>query len=1165
MEIRILGPLEAESEGRAVPLGGPGERKVLALLALYANRVVSTDRLIDELWGDEPPQTARNIVQRYVSNLRRSLGLMGERIETRPPGYLLQVDEDELDATRFERHLSAARRADDPHQAVAGLGAALALWRGRTLDDIEPSPSIETETARLEELHLNAVEARIDADLALGEDAVLVGELEGLVHLHPLRERFRAQLMLALYRAGRQSDALRVYQDARRLLGEQLGIEPSAELQDLEDRMLRQERDLLLPSPIRTPVPASLPAGAVTFLFTDIEGSTARWEEDPRAMEEAQTTTRRLISAAIDLHHGAVFKLVGDGLYAAFESAPNALAAALAAQLALHEEDWGTAETLRVRMAIHTGTAFPAEGDYLGPPLNRCGRLLGAGHGGQILVSATTAGLTTGSLPPHTELLGLGSFQFAGLSTPDEIYQLTNSDLLSEFPALRAATATRTNLPIRSSSFVGRTAALVQLQSMLQETRLITLIGAGGAGKTRLALEVGNHVVDRYPDGVWLVEFAPVVDPELAVAAVAQSLGVTRRPTEPLTESVLDHLRSRSLLMILDNCEHVIDAAARLADAALRDAPGLTLLATSREGLGVDGEQRWPVPPLELPLENAPIEQLLDSEAVRLFADRATHARPGFSIGASSVPVVAKICRELDGMPLAIELAAARLKTLSLTDLANRLEDRFSLLTGGVRTALPRHQTLRAVVDWSFDLLDDDERSLFSTLSVFAGGFTLEGAEAVAVPGLDVVDLLGRLLDKSLVIAEIDGDGEGRYRMLETLRRYGEGVLVDRSEAEKVASRHMSYFLQLGEEARRKLRGPDPGWYRRLDRELDNLRKAMGWALGSGDQQSVAARLAIALREFWQVRGHWREAQRWLDLCLEEADHLPLIQRAKLNHAAGVISAMRRDYGRAFPHLEAALQAFRGSEDPGGTADALFDLAQAVARHGDYLRAEALLTECRPLYEASDNQTGVAEASCVLAQVAVFRGDYETAGSHGREARHRFEQIGDQYGEAWVLSVLGERAYAHDDLEEAEKLFRSAATLAEEIDVPQFVANGLQGLGEVEAARADYHKAERLLLESLRINREIGDPLFVAGVLGSLAEVAALGGDCVRAALLWSLDGRLRSDLGSMPPRRRGGRYDRNTVELQEVAQEVLGKDRFDQLIATGAAAGIDAVLGTTT
>lgn len=1157
MEIRILGPLEVEAGGVSLLLGGPGERKVFALLTVYSNRVLSTDRLINELWGDEPPQTARNVVQRYVSNLRRSMGEAGEQITTRSPGYLFRVAADELDSALFERLVAEAQAIEDPAEAATKLGTALNLWRGRPFEDIEPSHSTEAEAARLTELRLCALEARFDADLALGKDATLVGELEGLVRLHPLRERFRGQLMLALYRAGRQSDALRSYQEARRTLGEELGIEPGEDLQELEDRMLRHDRELLLPVAPRSIPPAPLPAGAVTFLFTDIESSTAHWERDAEWMKQAEETSHRLVAAAVDLHHGVVFKIVGDGVCAAFESVPGALAAAVAAQLAVAEEDWGAGEGLRIRMAVHTGTAFPSDGDYVGPPLNRCARLLDAGHGGQILLSSTSAGLARADPLEGTELVNLGGYHLPGLSNPEEIHQLVSDRLPGKFPTLRVPGVSRSNLPAQTSQFIGRTQALADLESILAGTRLLTLVGAGGAGKTRLALELGTRVVDHYPDGVWLVELAPIVDPELVIADIAESLGVARRPTETLTVSVMEHLRARRTLVILDNCEHVIDAIADWAEAALRSAPHLTLLATSRAGLGVDGEHRWQVPPLDLPPVEADIEQLLDSEAVRLFENRAAQVRVGFSIDSDNVATVARICRDLDGMPLAIELGAARVKTLSVHDLAERISDRFALLTGGTRTALSRHKTLRAVVEWSYELLNEHERQLFAALSVFAGGFTLAGAEAVAGPELDTLNVLDSLIDQSLVTAEIHDGSEARYRMLETLRQYGEGILEDR---EIVAARHAGYFLELAEEGARRLR-MEADWYERLDRELDNLRKALGWGLGTAGQAETAARCAVALREFWQVRGHWREAQHWLDLCLDQADRLPARLVGQLHHAAGVTSALRRDYDRAFPHLEAALERFRESGQPADIADALFDLSQAAARHGDYPRAVTLLSESRRLYEEGGNQTGVAEACCVLAQVAVFRADHEEAGIQGREARRRFHELGDQYGEAWILSVLGERAYSHGDLEEASDLFQSAATLAEEIQIPQFVANSLQGLGDVESARGHHRKARRFLNESLRINQEIGDTLFVAGVLASLAAVAARRAEYQQAAQLWGLEDHLREELGRMPSRRRGGRYDRDIKELQALAREALGEGRFAAALAEGAGMSVDEVV----
>jgi predicted ATPase/class 3 adenylate cyclase len=905
--------------------------------------------------------------------------------------------------------------------------------------------------------------------------------------------------------------------------------------------------------------PTSLPTGAVTFLFTDIEGSTALWDTKPGWMEKAQATAHHIVTDTVTMYLGVVFKELGDGICAAFESAPTALHAAREAQAALTREDWGSEQPVRVRMAVHTGTAFPTNDDYVGPPLNRCARLLDAGHGGQILVSSTTAELIRSELQGESDLLPLGSFRLPGLSEPEEIYQLVGPGLPERFPVLRAPATRRTNLPLYSSSFVGRTQALQEASELLEKSRLLTLIGPGGAGKTRLAVQLAGRLVDQYRDGVWLVDLAPIRDPDLVIAAAAESLGVARRPTGSLTHAVLDHLRSQTVLVILDNCEHVIEAAAAFADTALRAAPGLTLLATSREGLGVDGEQRWPVPPLEIPAADATGDRLLGNEAIQLFADRGSQARPGFAVDAGNIDTVARICRNLDGIPLAIELGTARLKTLTLEDLADRIEDRFDLISGGTRTALPRHQTLQAVFDWSLDLLEPDERSLFRILSVFAGGFTLEAAEGVARPDLDVLDLLDRLVDKSLVIAQID-DSEARYRLLETLRRYGEMALAEQDKAEAVANRHAAYFSAFAEQARRGLRH-DQSWYARLDSDHDNLRKALGWALQVPDGAPTAARIATGLREFWQVRGHWREGQRWIDLCLERSDRLDTALRGHLDHAAGVISAMRRDYARAIPHLESALEAFRTTGKSGDIADALFDLAQAAARHGKHARAKMLLSECRPLYEAEGNKTGVAEAGCVLAQVAVFCGEHDIAEAEGTDARDRFRRLGDQYGEAWVQSVLGELAYSRNELDEAERLFKEAATLAEEIEIPQFVANGLQGMGDVASARGSCRGAEQFLAASLRINRRIGDTLFVAGVIASLAETQARCENYHRAARLWGLEERLRHDLGSMPSRRRGGRYDRDYEELRRVTRQELGSDRFERSHTEGANLTLDQVL----
>ncbi len=897
---------------------------------------------------------------------------------------------------------------------------------------------------------------------------------------------------------------------------------------------------------------AELPAGTVTFLFTDIEGSTALWEADAVGMLEAQKTVERTVAEAVATSSGVVFKTTGDGSLAAFHAAPDALTAALTAQLRLLAAPASAPVPIRVRMAIHTGTAFPEDGDYLGRALNRCARFLGTAHGGQIVVSAATAELTTVSLPPELGLADLGTYRLRGLPAPERLFQLTHPDLAAAHPPLRAQAVMQTNLPVGLSSFIGREQELHDVSALLEENRLVTLTGAGGAGKTRLAFQVGTSQAERYRDGVWIVRLASVVEPEFVVAAIADDLHVLRRPNVRIETAVLEHLRPRQVLLILDNCEHVVAGVAAFVQQALYVAPELTVLATSREGLDIAGEQLWRVPALRLSPPAASSEQLLEDAAIRLFSDRAAHVRPGFVVAPANVRTVAEICRRLDSMPLAIELAAARVGVLGVADIAARLDDRFNLLTDGYRTSLPRQRTLQATVDWSYELLDPAEMTLFRRLSVFAGGFDLAAAEAVGGPDMPVIDTLGRLIDKSMI--NVDDTAERRYTMLETLRQYGEARLIEQGESEATAQQHATYFASLADEARQKLRRSAAEWYQRIERELRNLRKALTWALTPPVDASIAATISADLREFWQIRGHWREAQRWFDRCLEHEDQLDDLLRGRLHHAAGVTAALQRDYAKAIPDFEAALKCFRVAGSAAETADALFDRAQAVARHGDYEVVRELLAEALTLYEASDHQVGIGETHCVLAQVAVFCDDLDTARERGRVAELHFRELGDPYGMAWSQIVLGETAYAGGDLVAAERWFRRAVSQAESIDIPQFVANGLQGLGKVAGARNDLDRCEGYLNESLRINQEIGDTLFVAGVIADLACLAVRREDPARAAQLWGQDAELRRGLGNLPPRQRGGDYDRESEELRSNAEHALGRSVFQKHLEEGRA-----------
>lgn len=499
-----------------------------------------------------------------------------------------------------------------------------------------------------------------------------------------------------------------------------------------------------------------------TFLFTDIEGSTKLWEERPDAMRAALARHDAILRKAIEAHHGRVVKQVGDSFHAVFTGAGDALNAVIEAQQNLMAEDWGAAGPIKVRMALHTGEAEERDGDFFGAALNRCSRMLNAGHGGQTLVSTTAHELLKDTVPPGVSLKDLGEHRLKDLIRQEHIYQVCHPEVPAEFPPLRSLASFAHNLPTQVTSFVGREKEIGEIKELLKSNRLLTLAGAGGVGKTRLSLQVGADLLDDFPDGVWQVELAALSNPGLVPQSVASALGFREEPKRTLTETLVDGLRSKKLLLILDNCEHLVEPCAQLADALLKACPGVRIMTTSREALRVAGEVQWRVPSLTAPdpTKLPRVEALTQFESVRLFVDRANAVTPGFAITNQNGPAVAQICWRLDGIPLAIELAAARVKMLSPGQIAERLNDRFNLLTGGSRAALPRQQTLQAAIEWSYDLLSEDEKKLFDRLSVFAGGFDLEAAEEVCSgEGLDkkeVFDLLTHLVEKSLVVAEAE-------------------------------------------------------------------------------------------------------------------------------------------------------------------------------------------------------------------------------------------------------------------------------------------------------------------------------------------------------------------------------------------------------------------------
>jgi predicted ATPase/class 3 adenylate cyclase len=591
-----------------------------------------------------------------------------------------------------------------------------------------------------------------------------------------------------------------------------------------------------------------LPSGTVSFLFTDLEGSTRLWEEHPEAMQAALARHDAILREAIVADNGHLVKTTGDGVHAVFETARDALRAAVRGQRKLYEQDWPLTGPLRVRMGVHTGEAQRRDGDYYGTAANRAARLMAAAHGGQILVSLTTEELLRDARDTGTRFVDLGAHRLRDLSRAEQLFQVVTDDLPCEFPPIQSIDAFPGNLPLQLTSFVGREGEVTALSQALEGSRLVTLTGVGGVGKTRLATQVAAEILPRFDDGAWLCELASATDADTLDQVVAATLGVSQRSASTLEDSIIEFLRNKELLLLLDNCEHLLEPAGSLAEAILRSCVGIRILATSREGLGALGEQVWPLRSLRVPRAGAQ-EGTTDVGAVRLFIDRARAARPGFDPDGKNLEAVAEVCRRLDGIPLAIELAAARLEAMSAPEIAELLDERFRLLTGGRRTAVERHQTLRAAVDWSYSLLSETEQRIFDRIGVFAGTFDARAASEVASDGetrpWDVREAIGALVAKSLVIAEETPTGVTRFQMLETLRQYAREQLEEHEETDHWRRRHAEFFAFFAQEAGPALLGPDElEWRPRVGEEIDNLRAAVLWGLDA----SAPADVELALR-----------------------------------------------------------------------------------------------------------------------------------------------------------------------------------------------------------------------------------------------------------------------------------------------------------------------------
>ncbi len=841
------------------------------------------------------------------------------------------------------------------------------------------------------------------------------------------------------------------------------------------------------------------PTGDLTFLFTDIEGSSQLWEKHPQAMAQALRQHDTLMRAVFAEHRGHVFKTMGDAFCVAFGSPLDAAAAALAAQEQLASQSWGETGPLRVRMAVHSGEADERDGDYFGRTLNRVARLLAAGHGGQTLFSRVTAERTEAHLPAGVSLRDLGERRLKDLNRPERIFQLVAPGLRADFPALRSLEVLPNNLPAQVTSFIGRAEEMMEVKRLLGTTRLLTLTGPGGTGKTRLSLQVAADVLENYPHGVWLVELATVSDATLIGETIAAAIDIREEAGRPPLDTLINALRSRRLLLVLDNCEHLIRGVAEIAGTLLRRCPDVRILASSREPLSIAGESIWPVPTLDVPEfvrgEGAPpLSAFENLEAVQLFVERAAAVKPGFALTPENALSVARLCWRLDGIALAIELAAARVKLLTPAQILARIDDRFRLLSAGSRNAEPRQQTLGALIDWSYDLLSEAERALLRRLAVFVGGRTLEMAEEVCagegVERAEVFDLLAALADKSLLTVETGRDGENHYTMLESVWDYADEKLAQFGETARYRERHLDYFTRFAEEAELPLIGTEQKeWLEKVSAQHLNLRFALRWSVEAAGGVERGLRLMSALGRYWEVRSYLAEGREqfaelfakldesvrpvvrarayfhagrlaWCQDRDEEAmgyflQSMPLCEELGLRLDVGLLHAFmgftERNEGRpeaARAHFEKALVIGRETSSDRLMMAAVGGLGSLAADEGDLEAARKWKLESLAACTRAGDQWLIGIISWSLAKVAIAQEDHTAAHAFLRTSITSARALGNKWSIPYALECFADIAANEENGPRATRLYGAASVLRD----------GL-GLGLSQVEKPTYERA----------------------------------------------------------------------------------------------------------
>ncbi len=1150
LQFGVLGPLSVWSDGEAIEIKGAKRRGLLAYLLAHAGEPQPLDRIVEALWGDAASAGSEATVQTYVSQLRKLFGPDGPPLVHRAGGYALDLDPNALDASRFEAAVAGASAVASGDRRLALLDEALTLWRGAPLDEFAGQPWADERARQWMRMHVLAHQLRGAALLDAGRHRDALPTLEHLVAAYPLHEPFWSQLIVARYRCGQQADALAAAREARQVLATELGIEPGRELVDLENKVLAQDPGLEAPTTTDADTASSrvgtivepLPRGVVTFLLTDIEGSTALWDAHPEPMAKALVCHEDVIAEVVHEHGGRLLKSRGEGdaTLSVFAKATDAVAAAAALQRRLRTERWPGDIELPTRVALHTGEAQLRDGDYYGGTLNRAARIRGLAAGSEILLSHSTYGVIVDVIAADLQLVALGEHEMKGLRRAELVYGISGPGLQLRAASrlLRTRNVVPGNLPIQVASFVGRDDQLRELREIVRGHRLVTLAGAGGVGKTRLALEVAAESAGEFPDGVWVVELAPVGDPASLPDAVATALGVTPMAGHTITEAIVLAVSGRRLLVVLDNCEHVLRAAADIAEAIVTRAHTVQVIATSRESLRVAAEHVWQVPSLDVTAGAA-------SPAVELFVQRAQSVCPDFDLSdPADAEAVTEICKRLDGLALAIELAAARMLSMSPADVRDRLSDRFRLLSGAA-DRFEHHHTLHKAVSWSYDLLDDDERTLLDRCSVFADGFDLLAATDVCgtseMDEYAVLDILDSLVRKSLITTE-RLPGHVRFGLLETIRQFGEDRLQAAGAFDDVHQRHASYFAEQAVAHWATWNGPDQrsalDW---VDREFANLRASFRWAAAHDDIDcgvAIAAHtamLTMAMQRF--------EPVGWVEEILPAADAAGAAQLPRLYTAACVCALTGR------PEVAVGYaQRAHASE-----ADARFDpfengWSRAWEAFGH--RYSGRIDEMFEICDELTRQPGLAHVIGMVLALTVLPGvgRSDEARALAEPALTAARALDNPYWIAFALTGYA-RAFADSDPALAMDTMRDALEYDRQQRLVFFEVNLIRDMGGLHEALGKTEQALELLDTAAATFHRAGNHASIATTLGLVAVLFSRLEQPEIAATIYGISTQHGTSM---------------VVQLPEVIDELrdaLGAERFDGCVAAGHAMEFDAAM----